>query len=142
MIRIFIIFMSFIVYGNFNYQVNDLVIFSLINIAFFSILKQKKIQVNDYVIFISSSFAIEIILGFPLFISASIIILPILLLSYLINNLSMHSIFHTITIFISSLFTIYLLDRSIIIRILDIQYLLLIVIIISIYLGLINYGKE
>ena len=142
MIRIFLIIFFFIIYGNLSYPINDIVIFSLINIAFFSILKERKIQINDFLIYILSSLSIEILIGLPLFISSSLIILPIILFSYLINNLSMHFIFNSIAIFISSLFIIFILDQTIINRLLDIQYLISIIILISIYVGLTSRGKE
>ena len=142
MIRIFLIIFFFLIYGNLSSPINDIVIFSLINIAFFSILKERKIQINDFLIYILSSLSIEILIGLPLFISSSLIILPIILLSYLLNNLSMHFIFNSIAIFISSLFIIFILDQTIINRLLDIQYLISIIILISIYVGLTSRGKE
>ena len=142
MIRILLIIFSFVIYGNLSSPIDDIVIFSLINIAIFSILKERKIQTNDFFIYVLSSLFIEILIGLPLFISSSLIILPIILFSYLLNNLSMHFIFNSIAIFISSLFIIFILDQSIIYRILDIQYLISIIILISIYVGLMSRGKE
>ena len=142
MIRIFLIIFSFVIYGNLSFPIDDIVIFTLINIGIFSILKERKIQINDFFIYVLSSLFIEILIGLPLFISSSLIILPIILLSYLLNNLSMHFIFNSITIFISSLFIIFILDQTIINRLLDIQYLISIIILISIYVGLTSRGKE
>ena len=142
MIRIFLIIFSFLIYGNLSFPIDDIVIFSLINIAIFSILKERKIQINDFFIYVLSSLFIEILIGLPLFISSSLIILPIILFSYLLNNLSMHFIFNSIAIFISSLFIIFILDQTIINRLLDIQYLISIIILISIYVGLTSRGKE
>ena len=142
MIRIFLIIFSFLIYGNLSFPIDDIVIFSLINIAIFSILKERKIQINDFLIYVLSSLFIEILIGLPLFISSSLIILPIILFSYLLNNLSMHFIFNSIAIFISSLFIIFILDQTIINRLLDIQYLISIIILISIYVGLTSRGKE
>ena len=142
MIRIFLIIFSFVIYGNFSFPIDDIVIFSLINIAIFSILKERKIQINDFFIYVLSSLFIEILIGLPLFISSSLIILPIILFSYLLNNLSMHFIFNSIAIFIFSLFIIFILDQTIINRLLDIQYLISIIILISIYVGLTSRGKE
>ena len=142
MIRIFLIIFSFIIYGNLSFPIDDIVIFSLINIAIFSILKERKIQINDFFIYVLSSLFIEILIGLPLFISSSLIILPIILFSYLLNNLSMHFIFNSIAIFIFSLFIIFILDQTIINRLLDIQYLISIIILISIYAGLKSRGKE
>ena len=142
MIRILLIIFSFVIYGNFSFPIDDIVIFSLINIAIFSILKERKIQINDFFIYVLSSLFIEILIGLPLFISSSLIILPIILFSYLLNNLSMHFIFNSIAIFIFSLFIIFILDQTIINRLLDIQYLISIIILISIYVGLTSRGKE
>ena len=142
MIRIFLIIFSFVIYGNLSFPIDDIVIFSLINIAIFSILKERKIQINDFFIYVLSSLFIEILIGLPLFISSSLIILPIILFSYLLNNLSMHFIFNSIAIFIFSLFIIFILDQTIINRLLDIQYLISIIILISIYVGLMSRGKE
>ena len=142
MIRIFLIIFSFVIYGNFSFPIDDIVIFSLINIAIFSILKERKIQINDFFIYVLSSLFIEILIGLPLFISSSLIILPIILFSYLLNNLSMHFIFNSIAIFIFSLFIIFILDQTIINRLLDIQYLISIIRLISIYVGLKSRGKE
>lgn len=142
MIRILLIIFSFVIYGNLSFPIDDIVIFTLINIAIFSILKERKIQINDFFIYVLSSLFIEILIGLPLFISSSLIILPIILFSYLLNNLSMHLVFNSIAIFISSLFIIFILDQSIIYRILDIQYLISIIILISVYLGLMSRGKE
>ena len=142
MIRIFLIIFFFLIYGNLSFSIDDIVIFSLINISFFSILKERKVQINDFFIYILSSLLIEILIGLPLFISSSLIILPVILFSYLLNNLSMHFLFKSIAIFIFSLFIIFILDQSIINRLLDIQYLISIIILISIYVGLIFHGKE
>ena len=142
MIRILLIIFSFVIYGNLSYPIDDIVIFSLINIAIFSILKERKIQINDFFIYVLSSLFIEILIGLPLFISSSLVILPIILFSYLLNNLSMHFIFNSIAIFIFSLFIIFILDQTIINRLLDIQYLISIIILISIYVGLTSRGKE
>ena len=85
MIRIFLIIFSFLIYGNLSFPIDDIVIFSLINIAIFSILKERKIQINDFLIYVLSSLSIEILVGLPLFISSSLIILPIILFSYLLK---------------------------------------------------------
>ena len=50
MIRIFLIIFCFLSYGNFNYLIDNLLIFSLINIAFYSFLKEKKIDLFDFII--------------------------------------------------------------------------------------------
>ena len=142
MIRIFFIIFFFIIYGNLSSSFNEIIIFSLINIAFLSILKERKIQMYNFIIYILSSLTIELLIGLPLFISSSLIILPIIVFNYFLNNLSMHSFFRSIVIFIFSLFVIFILDQSIINRLLGFQYLISIIIFISIYIGLKNIGKE
>jgi len=142
MIRIFFIIFFFIIYGNLSSSFNEIIIFSLINIAFFSILKERKIQIYNFIIYILSSLTIELLIGLPLFISSSLVILPIILFNYFLNNLSMHSFFRSTAIFISSLLVIFILDQSIINRFLDIQYMVSIIILISIFIGLKNLGKE
>ena len=51
MIRIFLILVCYLTYGNFSHAFDSLLIFSLINIAFYSFLKEKKIKFKDFVIF-------------------------------------------------------------------------------------------
>ena len=47
MIRIITLLFLFLVYGNFNLIVNDLVIFSMICIAYFTVLKKKNVNLLD-----------------------------------------------------------------------------------------------
>ena len=42
MIRLIFVAILFLIYGNFSFVINDIVVFSLINIAFFTVLKEKK----------------------------------------------------------------------------------------------------
>ena len=109
MIRIFLIIFCFLFYGNFNYLIDNLLIFSLINIAFYSFLKEKKIDLFDFIIFILSTYLVELFLGLPLFISVVALSLPLLALSYVINNYSIHYSINSIFIFILSLLTFYFL---------------------------------
>ena len=109
MIRIFLIIFCFISFGNFNYLIDNLLIFSLINIAFYSFLKEKKIDLLDFIIFILSTYLVELFLGLPLFISVVAFSLPLLALSYVINNYSIHYSINSILIFILSLLTFYFL---------------------------------
>ena len=138
MIRIFLILLCYLIYGNFSYTFDNLLIFSLINIAFYSFLKEKKISFNDYIIFISSTFIIELFLGLPLFISVVILSLPLLAISYFINNFSIHFSFVSIFIFILSLFTFYFLYPEIfkILRLEEYIYYLLVLICLNIGLRL------
>ena len=109
MIRIFLIIFCFLSYGNFNYLIDNLLIFSLINIAFYSFLKEKKIDLFDFIIFILSTYLVELFLGLPLFISVVAFSLPLLAMSYFINNFSIHYSINSIFIFILSLLTFYFL---------------------------------
>ena len=73
MIRFFFVIILFLVYGNFNFVINDIVIFSLINIAFFAVLKEKNIKIMDIFIFILSTFVVEVFVGLPILIGLSLI---------------------------------------------------------------------
>ena len=55
MIRLFFVIILFLIYGNFNFVINDIVVFSLINIAFFTAFKEKNIKIIDIFIFILST---------------------------------------------------------------------------------------
>ena len=46
MIRLIFVTILFLIYGNFSFVINDIVVLSLINIAFYTVLKEKNI--NDY----------------------------------------------------------------------------------------------
>ena len=113
MIRLLLIFFLFISFGNFFSPVNNLILLSLINIAFFSLLKDKNLDFKDYLIFILSTFVIEILINVPLFISSVVLIIPIILFGFVINNLSMHKIFNSLIIYIISIITLILLNTQI-----------------------------
>ena len=138
MIRIFLILVCFLTYGNFSYKFDNLIIFSLINIAFYSFLKEKKINFNDFIIFISSTYMIELFLGLPLFISVVTLSLPLIAISYFVNNFFIHFSFVSIFLFILSLVTFYFLypEIFIIIKLEDYIYYFLIFIILNIGLRL------
>ena len=76
MIRIISLLFLFLVYGNFNLIINDMVIFSLINIAYFTVLKKKNVNVIDIFIFILSTFIIEVFIGLPILIGIVILLFP------------------------------------------------------------------
>ncbi len=138
MIRMFLILVCYLVYGNFNYAFDNLLIFLLINIAFYSFLKEKKINFNDFIIFITSTYIIELFLGLPLFISVVALSLPLIAISYFINNFSIHFSFFSIFLFILSLSTLYFLYPEIftIMRIEDYIYYFLVLICLNIGLRL------
>ena len=142
MIRLFLIFFCYLAYGNFDYTVDYLIIFSLINIAFFSFLKEKKIYLKDFIIFILSSYVIELFLGFPLFISVIILSLPLLLLSYFINNFFIHYSFVSIFLFILSIFTFYFLYPEILLIMKFDDYMYSFLVLIFLNIGLRSYGKK
>lgn len=142
MIRLILIFFLFISFGNFSSTVNNLILLSLINIAFFSLLKDKNLNFKDYLIFILSTFVIEILINVPLFISSVVLIIPIILFGFVINNLSMHKIFNSLIIYIMSIITLILLNTQILDNFILSEYLPSLLILIFTYFGYVNYGKK
>ena len=142
MIRILAIFSLFIVYGNFNFVINDLVILSLINIAIFSTLKEKKIKSLDFLIFILSTLVIEVFVGLPILIGTVSLLIPILFLNYFINNYNISKEIKSLIIFLLSFIIFCFIDYLIIFRLLNFQYFLILFIISTVYLGLIKFGKK
>ena len=142
MIRLILIFFLFISFGNFFSPVNNLILLSLINIAFFSLLKDKNLNFKDYLIFILSTFVIEILINVPLFISSVVLIIPIILFGFVINNLSMHKFFNSLIIYIMSIITLILLNTQILDNFVLSEYLLSLLILIFTYFGYVNYGKK
>ena len=142
MIRIISLLFLFLVYGNFNLIINDMVIFSLINIAYFTVLKKKNVNVLDVFIFILSTFIIEVFIGLPILIGIVVLLFPLLLLNYLINNYNFSLYIKSLIIFLISFTTLYIFDQTIIFRILDTQYLISIIVLTFIFLGFSRYGKE
>ena len=138
MIRIFLILVCYLTYGNFSYAFDNLLIFSLINIAFYSFLKEKKINFNDFIIFITSTYIIELFLGLPLFISVVVLSLPLIAISYFVNNFYIHFSFISIFLFILSLVTFYFLypEIFIIMNLEDYVYYFLVLIFLNIGLKL------
>ena len=142
MIRILLVIILFLTYGNFNIVINDIVIFSLINIAFYTALKEKNIKTIDIFIFILSTFVIEVFVGLPILIGIVILFIPLILLNYFINNYNFASYIKSSIIFLISFVTFYIVDQTIIFRLLNLQYLICVFILISIFLGFLNRGKE
>ncbi len=142
MIRLFFVIILFLIYGNFNSVTNDIVILSLINIAFFSLLKEKNIKIIDISIFISSTFVVEVFVGLPTLIGIVVLFIPIVLLNYLINNYNLSMYIKSLMIFILSFIAFLLFDQTIVFRLLNLQYFICILILTFIFLGLSNYGKE
>jgi len=142
MIRLFFVIILFLIYGNFNFVINDIVVFSLINIAFFTVLKEKNIKTIDIFIFILSTFIVEVFVGLPILIGIVFLFIPLLLLNYFINNYNFSTLIKSLIVFLLSFITFFLFDQTIVFRLLNLQYFLCILILTFIFLGLSNYGKE
>lgn len=142
MIRLFFVIILFLIYGNFNFVINDIVVFSLINIAFFTVLKEKNIKIIDIFIFILSTFVVEVFVGLPILIGIVVLFIPLLLLNYFINNYNFSTLIKSLIVFLLSLIAFFLFDQTIVFRLLNLQYFLCILILTFIFLGLSNYGKE
>ena len=142
MIRLFFVIILFLIYGNFNFVINDIVVFSLINIAFFTVLKKKNIKIIDIFIFILSTFVVEVFVGLPILIGIVVLFIPLLLLNYFINNYNFSTFIKSLLVFLLSFITFFLFDQTIVFRLLNLQYFLCILILTFIFLGLSNYGKE
>ena len=142
MIRLFLILLLFLIYGNLNLISNDIIIFSLINIAFYSIIKQKKINNLDIAVFILSSLVIEVFVGLPILIGIVFLFLPLIYLNNIINNYNFSFFIKSLLIFTLSLVPLLILDQSLILRLLNMQYFFVILVFIFIYLGFFIYGKE
>ena len=142
MIRLFFVIILFLIYGNFNFVINDIVVFSLKNIAFFTVLKEKNIKIIDIFIFIISTFVVEVFVGLPILIGIVVLFIPLLLLNYFINNYNFSTFIKSLIVFLLSFITFFLFDQTIVFRLLNLQYFLCILILTFIFLGLSNYGKE
>ena len=142
MIRLFFVIILFLIYGNFNFVINDIVLFSLINIAFFTVLKEKNIKIIDIFIFILSTFVVEVFLGLPILIGIVVLFIPLLILNYFINNYNFSTLIKSLIVFLLSFIAFFLFDQTIVFRLLNLQYFLCILILTFVFLGLSNYGKE
>ena len=142
MIRLIFVTILFLIYGNFSFVINDIVILSLINIAFYTILKEKNIKIIDVLIFILSTFVVEVFVGLPILISIVVLFIPLLLLNYFINNYNFALFIKSSIIFFISFIAFTILDQTLVFRLLNLQYFISIFILILIFLGLSKYGKE
>ena len=142
MIRLIFVIILFLIYGNFSFIINDIVVFSLINIAFYTVLKEKNIKIVDVFIFILSTFVVEVFVGLPILIGIVVLFIPLLLLNYLINNYNFALFIKSSIIFLLSLITFCIFDQTLVFRLLNLQYFISIFILILIFLGLSKYGKE
>ena len=142
MIRLIFVAILFLIYGNFSFVINDIVVFSLINIAFYTVLKEKNIKIIDVFIFILSTFVVEVFVGLPILIGIVVLFIPLLLLNYLINNYNFAIFIKSSIIFLLSFITFCIFDQTLVLRLLNLQYFISIFILILIFLGLSKYGKE
>ena len=142
MIRLIFVTILFLIYGNFSFITNDIVVFSLINIAFYTVLKEKNIKIIDVFIFILSSFVVEVFVGLPILIGIVVLFIPLLLLNYFINNYNFALFIKSSIIFLMSFVTFCIFDQTLVFRLLNLQYFTSIFILILIFLGLSKYGKE
>ena len=142
MIRLIFVAILFLIYGNFSFVINDIVVFSLINIAFYTVLKEKNIKNIDVFIFILSTFVVEVFVGLPILIGIVVLFIPLLLLNYLINNYNFAIFIKSSIIFLLSFIAFCIFDQTLVFRLLNIQYFISIFILILIFLGLSKYGKE
>ena len=142
MIRIFFVIILFLIYGNFNFVINDIVVFSLINIAIYTVLKEKNIKIIDVFIFILSTFVIEVFVGLPILIGIVFLFIPLILLNFFINNYNFASFIKSSIIFLLSFVAFYIFDQSIVFRLFNLLYFINIFILILIFLGISNHGKE
>ena len=142
MISIIFLIILFLMYGNFSFVINDIVIFSLINIAFYTALKEKNIKTIDIFIFILSTFVVEVFVGLPILIGIVVLFIPLLLLNYFLNNFNFALLIKSSIIFILSFIAFCIFDQTLLFRLLNLQYFISIFILILIFLGLSKYGKE
>ena len=142
MIRLIFVTILFLFYGNFSFVINDIVIFSLINIAFYTALKEKNIKIIDVFIFILSTFVVEVFVGLPILIGIVVLFIPLLLLNYFINNYNFALFIKSSIIFLISFIAFCIFDQTLVFRLLNLQYFICIFILILIFLGLSKYGKE
>ena len=142
MIRLIFVTILFLIYGNFSFVINDIVVFSLINIAFYTVLKEKNIKTIDVFIFIISTFVVEVFVGLPILIGIVILFIPLLLLNYFINNYNFALFIKSSIIFLLSFIAFCIFDQTLVFRLLNLQYFISIFILILIFLGLSKYGKE
>ena len=142
MIRLIFVTILFLIYGNFSFVINDIVVFSLINIAFYTVLKEKNIKIIDVLIFILSTFVVEVFVGLPILISIVVLFIPLFLLNYFINNYNFALFIKSSIIFLLSFIVFCMFDQTLVFRLLNLQYFISIFILILISLGLSKYGKE
>ncbi len=142
MIRLFFVAILFLIYGNFNIVINDIVVFSLINIASYTFLKEKNVKNIDIFVFILSTFVVEVFVGLPILIGIVVLSIPLILLNYFINNYNFALLIKSSIIFLMSFVTFCIFDQTLVFRLLNLQYFTSIFILILIFLGLSKYGKE
>ena len=142
MIRLIFVTILFLIFGNFSFVINDIVVLSLINIAFYTVLKEKNIKIIDVIIFVLSTFVVEVFVGLPILIGIVVLFIPLLLLNYFINNYNFALFIKSSIIFLISFIAFCIFDQTLVFRLLNLQYFISIYILILIFVGLSKYGKE
>ena len=142
MIRLIFVTILFLIFGNFSFVINDIVVFSLINIAFYTVLKEKNIKIIDVFIFLLSTFVVEVFVGLPILIGIVVLFIPLLFLNYFINNYNFALFIKSSIIFLMSFVTFCIFDQTLLFRLLNLQYFISIFILTLIFLGLSKNGKE
>ena len=142
MIRLIFVTILFLIYGNFSFVINDIVIFSLINIAIYTVFKEKNIKIIEVLIFILSTFVVEVFVGLPILIGIVVLFIPLLFLNYFINNYNFALFIKSLIIFLLSFIVFCIFDQTLVFRLLNLQYFISVFILILIFLGLSKYGKE
>ena len=88
------------------------------------------------------TFIIENFVGLPLFIGIVILFIPLIIINNFINNYNFFILLKSLIIFLLSFIVFFIFDQTIILRILNFQYLITLFILLTIYLGFLNYGKK
>ena len=142
MIRLTLLLILFLVFGVNSIVLNDLILFSLVNIGFYSILYQKKIFLGDYLIFVCSCLFLELFTNLPLFLWAVVLSIPLLLINKFMSNFNINNFIKSLLIFTLSFLTFYGIDQNIYSRILRFEYFIFFIILILLFLGLLFHGKK
>ena len=85
---------------------------------------------------------IEVFVGLPILIGVVVLFIPLAITNYFVNNYNFLIVIKSLIIFLLSLFFFIIIDQTIFLRLLNIQYLLSFFILTIIFLGLVKYGKE
>jgi len=142
MIRLILLLSLFLVFGVSSTVLNDLILFSIVNIGFYSVLYQKKIFLGDYLIFVCSCLFIELFTNLPLFLGAVVLSIPLLLINKFMSNFNINNFIKSLLIFTLGFLIFYGIDQNIYSRILRFEYFIFYMILILLFLGLLFNGKK